>query len=469
MRIPHATSCAREVWSDADRVWAGRTAAELVGEHASVGAFVGRRAALALERMAERQPWIARVRHSKVPRAWIGWVVAAVAFVTGAVGVDIGPAHRINLLAPPVLALLVWNIVVYGLLVAALLRRVGHREPHAPDSVRSFAARWLGAASGTPRDVAASGPVASALARFAVDWTALAAPTWQQRAARVLHVAAAALAAGAIAGLYIRGIALEYRAAWESTFLGPEDVARLLHLVLAPGAALTGIAIPDAAHLRELGGSSPGENAAPWIHLYAATITVVVILPRLALAAIAWFRERRLARRFPLRIDGAYFQRLLHAWREGTVRAVAVAYSFDVPKRNAASLPILLTRVFQAPVDIEWLAPVRYGDDALPPLPPSPLGVVIVVFNLAATPERENHQAFAAAFAGRVGDRAPLVVIVDTTEFADRFRDVPGRIAEREGTWRQVLGAQALFVRLAEPDLRAAAAAFGTRLEQSSP
>jgi len=39
----------RTLWSDADRAWASRAAAEVVGEGASVDAFVARRAKLALE------------------------------------------------------------------------------------------------------------------------------------------------------------------------------------------------------------------------------------------------------------------------------------------------------------------------------------------------------------------------------------------------------------------------------------
>ncbi len=465
---------ARETWTDADRVSAGRSAAGIVGEHASADAFVGRRAALVLERIAKRQPWVDRLRGANASRWWLGSVAVAVAFAVGIVGVDLGPRHRINLLAPPVLALLVWNLAVYVLLAAAVGRRLAHRQQGRHRTLRQVVAQWLGATSRSWRGAVASGPMAAAAARFAADWTLLAAPLWQQRATRVLHAAAAALAAGAIAGLYVRGIALEYRAAWESTFLDAQDVARVLRVALAPGSVLTGIAIPGAAHLRELAGGSPGENAAPWIHLYAATIAAVVIAPRLALAAIAWLRERRLARDFPISLDGVYFQRLLHVWREGAVRAVAIPYSFDAARRNAAFVAALLTRVFQAPVDVEWTASVQYGEDTLPslPPPPPPLAAVIAVFNLAATPERENHHAFVAALAARAGDRAPLIVIVDTSEFLERFRDNPRRLAEREDTWRQVLGAygeHALFVRLAEPDLQAAAAALAARLAQSVP
>jgi hypothetical protein len=272
--------------------------------------------------------------------------------------------------------------------------------------------------------------------------------------------------------LYVRGIALEYRAAWQSTFLDADDVARLLHAVLAPGSWLTGIAIPDAEHLRGIAAGSAGENAAPWIHLHAATLVLIVIAPRAALAAIAWWRERRLARRFPLALETAYFQRLLHAWREGAARVIAIPYSFDVPKANAEGLARLLMRVFQSPVDLVWSPPVPYGADETPRLPPATLAGVVGVFSLSATPEPEIHGAFVAALAADLADRAPLAALVDTSDFVARFRDQPRRIEERQAAWREMLAAQGsepLFVRLAEPELAAAAEALGSRLDPVTP
>ena len=46
------------------------------------------------------------------------------------------------------------------------------------------------------------------------------------RAETALHAGAAALALGLVAGLYVRGLVLDYRAGWESTFLDAGDGAR---------------------------------------------------------------------------------------------------------------------------------------------------------------------------------------------------------------------------------------------------
>lgn len=460
---------AREVWTDADRAWAGRAAAEIVGEHARDDAFLARRARLVLERLAGRYPKVRLLSRSKSPRGWIAPVAAFAALVVGAVGVDIGPSHRINLLAPPVLALLAWNLAVYvGLAVAAL----GHsRKGRAPGPLRGTVVAWIRDASRPVRKSLAPAALPSALRRFAVDWTALAMPLWHRRAARLLHVCAAALAVGAIAGLYVRGIALEFRAGWQSTFLDATDVARLLHVVLAPGAWLTGIAIPDAAHLAAIGGAGAGENAASWIHLYAATILIVVIVPRLALAAFAYVVERRLARRFPIALDGAYYQRLLRAWRQGAARVAVLPYSFDVPPARREGLAKLMARVFDAGAELLWCPATPYGDDTPPELPAVPLAGVVALFNLAATPERDNHGAFVDALRAAAGARAPLIAIVDTSEFVDRFAAQPRRVAEREAAWRQMLEAlrcEPSFVRLVDPDLREDGIMLSDRLERAA-
>jgi hypothetical protein len=457
-----SADASREVWTDDDRAWALRTAGEIVGEDAPPAAFLARRAALVLERLRGRFPRFAALAPPS-PRGWVAIVVVPGAVVVGALGADVGASRTINLLAPPVLALIAWNLAVYAvLLVHALRQHGGVREP---GPWRRAVARWLRGASRVVRTRLAPSPLVLAAQRFAREWTLLAMPLWQQRAARLLHVGAACLALGMIAGLYLRGVAFEFRASWQSTFLGAADVSRILRVVLAPGEWLTGIRVPDAAHLESI--ARGGENAAPWIHLYAATIFVVVIAPRLVLAAIAWMRERRLATRFPVPLDTPYVDRLLRAWREGTAPIVVVPYSFDVPAASRDGLVRLLARVHAAGVDVAWTAPVAYGDDALPDTKRGSAGIV-ALFNLSATPEPETQGAFVAALAAAAPPGVPVVTIVDASQFAVRFPD-ERRIAERERAWRNVLevaNVDPVFVRLAEPDAAQADAELARQLDR---
>ncbi|HSQ79542.1 MAG TPA: DUF2868 domain-containing protein [Casimicrobiaceae bacterium] len=457
----------RAVWSDAERIAVGQEAAHAVGEHAAAEAFLGRRAAFALSRLVAREPRLRSLLGHRVAGPKAAMAATAGAFIVGVAAAHIGPAQRINLLAPPVLALLAWNVAVYALLAIAIATSGGGASGAMPAGLRSLLAQLLGTIPRGWREAGDARPLANAAAMFTADWTRMAAPLWRRRAAGILHVAAAALASGEIAGLYLRGIALEYRAVWQSTFLDASDVARLLHFVLAPGALVTGIAVPGAEALKSLGAASQGENAARWIHLYAGTILVVVVIPRLVLAAVAWMGARRVSRCFPLRVDTPYFQRIVRAWQAGTVQVLAIPYSFDVPAQAAEGLRATLSRAFEAPVALEWVSTVRYGDDA-PPMPSTLPAAIIVLFNLAATPEAENHGAIVGELGARAGG-APLIAIVDTTDFTARFHDVPQRIAQRERAWREVLearGATPLFVPLERPDVATTAASLSELFER---
>ena len=114
-----------ETWSDDDWSWASRAAAESVGTRADPGAFVARRAALGVERLGRRHPRVEQARHALEFRPAIPWLVAAVAFAAGVAMDAIGPAHRVNILSFPLLALLVWNLFVYLVLAVGAVRAVG--------------------------------------------------------------------------------------------------------------------------------------------------------------------------------------------------------------------------------------------------------------------------------------------------------------------------------------------------------
>jgi hypothetical protein len=457
----------RTVLTDADREWATRAAAEVEGEGAPPDRFLSRRAALALERVRARHPAVDRVLGAVTWRRWIGWALVAVAFALGLASNQVGPAQRVNVLAFPLLALLAWNLAMYALLTLRVAFGWLLRRRAGP--MRGLIARLAQGLPGTgSRDRASLAPAVSA---FAGDWSRLSASLASTRAARVLHWAAAAFALGAVAGMYFRGLAFEYRAGWESTFLDAAQVHGVLALALAPGSLLTGLAIPDAAHLEGIRfPASPGEIAAPWIHLYAATTAAVVILPRLLLALLSGLMERRWAMRFPLPLDDAYYARLLRGYRRGAARVRIVPYSFQVPATAVQGLTAVLARVLGPNAAVTFADPVAYGEeDTLADI--GAADVVIALFTLAATPERENQSAFLAALASRIGSGTTLVVLIDESAFRSRFARQPERVAEREQAWRSALEAQRtepVFVDLAEPDLRTAEAALLAILDRGA-
>ena len=104
VRALEARDHAKAVWTDADRAWASRAAAEAVGEQADPDAFLARRAVFALERISERYPALPRAVAAMHWRPWVALVITVAAFALGVAVDRIGGAQRINLLAPPIFA-----------------------------------------------------------------------------------------------------------------------------------------------------------------------------------------------------------------------------------------------------------------------------------------------------------------------------------------------------------------------------
>ena len=290
-------------WSSEDRLWATRQAAAVAGDQASPERFVVARAMVAMQRLLPRD---ASARRWLERRAWHPawvWLGAVLGFITGVAADRLGPPEHVNLLAPAVWAVVLWNLCVY---VAALMPWRG--------GVGSQLGPWF-ARRGQGIDLGAS-----------LLWARHAAPLSMKRAALVLHVAAAALASGLAAGLYLRGLVLDYRAGWQSTFLDVPAVQALLNTLLAPASLLTGIGVPDVAPLRVGPGAPAQATAAPWIHLYAGTLMLWVVVPRLLLAWWSAWRADALSRRFPLPLDTPYFEALHPLMRPGLSRVVRLMW-----------------------------------------------------------------------------------------------------------------------------------------------
>ena len=299
------TATASPTWTHEDRSWATRQAVATLGEGAAPERFVVARAVLALQRMLPRD---AAARRWLDRRGWHpAWVLLAAVLgaIAGLVADQLGAPQRVNLLAPAVWAVVGWNLLVY---VTLLL-------PLPALGLRSALARL-----GLRGDESAG-----------ALWASHAAPLMRDRAALVLHTAAAALALGLVAGLYLRGLVLDYRAGWQSTFADGAAVQQALDLLLGPARWLTGIAVPDVAPLRLTPGGDAAATAAPWIHLYAATLGLFVLLPRCVLATLAGWRAQRRSRHFPVPLDTPYFAALHPLMRPGLARVVRLLWVSQRP------------------------------------------------------------------------------------------------------------------------------------------
>lgn len=433
------------LWTAEDRLWATRAAQQSAGAAADRPAWVAERARLALQRLAPRDAGVQRLLAHRLWHPAAPLLALAAGGVLGLLSDTLVAGPYFNLLSPLFWGLLAWNLGLYAWLAVGALRR-SSAGPLRQAAVRLLQ-RWArrGAKAGPWRD-------------FAARWVPAAAPLTAARAAVLLHALAAGMALGLIAGLVLRGLVFDYRAAWATTLLQPETVRAALALLLAPAHAVTGIAAPDAAAfdaLRLMPGQLPQASAAPWIVLMAAQLALVVVLPRALLTAAAAWRARALAAEFPLALAGPYFERL----RPGAPpRRLWVLPHAQAPQPQAVlGLRHILARVWGEALPLQIAPALPYGEEDDPP--PAPAGArVLVLVDLAATPEPDVHGRLLGALAAlAAGAEAPLL-LADESGFLARFG--PGsRHDERRAGWRALAhahGAGFVAADLQASDLRAA-------------
>ncbi|HEV2609402.1 MAG TPA: DUF2868 domain-containing protein, partial [Noviherbaspirillum sp.] len=289
-------------------------------------------------------------------------------------------------------------------------------------------------------------PLATALIKFGEDWTRMSAPLTRVRLNRIVHNSALCFALGAILSLYARGVFTEYRVGWESTFLNAEQVYAVLTFLFTPVIALfqlQGFSLADvkASHLTH---TVSGAEGARWVHLYAGTLLLVVVLPRLALALFAWWRESRLSNHFPIDLAQPYFRKLAGIVESSAPAVMRVfPYSFTIDEARDKNLALVAQMLIGEQARLMLRPATGYGDEpgellGQTPAAKSDIALTAALFNLSATPEKENH----GDFLDHLSRAAPgkLLALVDESAYLERVGDGPGsasRIQERISLWRQ--------------------------------
>lgn len=410
-----------------------------------IARFLHRRSELALERLLSRFPNLRRACGLSRWPAWLNWAVPLVALVAGFLSHRLD-GDRLNILAFPLLGMLLWNLAVYAwLLIGALRRGAGRRSDVVGHPLLRLLERL-----GQPAvaRLAAQPTLERGVTRFTRDWSRAAGALTRYRASRTLHLGAALFAAGVIAGLLIRArYTAEYQAGWAGTWAGAEgEIAAFLQLVLGPASWLTGIALPDAEQLRALRGG--GENAGDWLLLWAVTAVLFVIGPRLLLAAWNASRAAVLKRRVPVPGADDFYVRLLlrnALGRPGLARVVP--YGFQPSAVARERLERLLGTALGDKIRVTIDESVPYGaEDRWLAAQGAELGradQLVLLYGMASTPEAENHGAFARGVReALVGGGTALTLLIDDSSFRERLRGQPSadrRLDDRLAAWREVL------------------------------
>ena len=479
VRAIETADTGHQVLSEDDRKYASRSARELAAWQASDSKsavtqdlFLQQRSEQILKRLAERTPAFAafQKRALGLPGFWAA--LPLLALFAGALLDRIADPHRVDLLSAPLLFIVGWNLLMYVvLLVWALVpkRKTGLAG-------QGLLRRLSVGKAVAPRKLPA--PLAAGLTSFLAEWAQLSEPLTRARLSRTVHLSAAAFALGAVISLYARGLLTQYGAGWESTFLDATQVHTLLSWLFTPALTvfpfLQGFSLADIEALR----IAPGATAAigtvanataagageRWVHLYGATILLLVILPRLALALFAALRAGRLARRFPLELEHPYFRKLADSIGAGTPAVLRVLpYSFTLDEARDRGLWTVAAMALGAQARVLLRPTVPYGEEPKEALREAALdeaGVTVTaaLFNLAATPEKENHGAF-LDYLSRNSKRG-VAVLLDESGMLERAAGQAGvdaRVNERIALWRQFCsfhGTAATVVNLLQPERR---------------
>ena len=307
--------------------------------------FLVLRAQHVLARVAVHHPQLAALQEPRPWQGWLEWLIPLVALVTGVATDAIGNPHRVDLVSLALLGIVVWNVAMYLALFASLFWRKKGARPWL-----AGVGRWSDGAPGwrrKPPDAATQATV-----RFHMDWFRATQPLHVARIKRVLHLSAAAWALGVIVSLLVRGLVVEYRVGWESTFLGPQQVYEILRVLRVPALLVFRFApfgVDDVAQMRFSAGGG-AEFGAYWVWMYVALLVSIVILPRLVLATWAAWCETRLSRVLPVDLDSPYFDRVVAMLNSTRVNLGLLAHRDEdrekflrvvAPERDA--LPLLVS------------------------------------------------------------------------------------------------------------------------------
>ena len=290
-----------------------------------------------IERYAARlfehlSPWYQSILQlAKIPAPWT-FPVCFVAFLLGLATNLLGPAQQIHVIRNPIFVLIAWNLLVFLALFVLFLRRkiktqqVTNVVP-AANTVESLRSSLRNHQSKAPWVVKYLLPgvwhffhrmifavheqknLAQIMRRFSHHWLSVAGALVVSRWRRLLHLGSVFIATGAVAGMYFRGLFQGYRVMWDSTFIvDQESVATFIRVLFGPSlwiSNLVGLGLANEISVSRL--LTPGgDEADGWIHLFAISVFVAVVLPRLALAAWQSSRLARLSDNIALPLDHYY-------------------------------------------------------------------------------------------------------------------------------------------------------------------
>ena len=317
-------------------------------------------------------PWYQSILQlAKIPGPWT-LPVCFTAFLLGLATNLLGPARQIHVIRNPIFILIAWNLLVF-LAIFILFLRHKIKKPQlskvVPAQKRAGADKLESLSSNLPNNPSQAPWVvkyllpglwhffhrmifavhehknlAHILRRFSQHWLSVAGALVVSRWRRLLHLGSVFVATGAVAGMYFRGLFQGYRVVWDSTFIVKQEaVATFIRALFGPSLWLSNLFGLDLANQISIGRllTPAGDEADGWIHLFAISVLVAVVLPRLALSAWESTRIDRLSKNIGLPLDRYYGEVIEGPIRlliEKEVAAQAQRFSAEVADFVASKL-----------------------------------------------------------------------------------------------------------------------------------
>lgn len=412
------------------------------------------------DRLAGEHRELSEFNSVPVIPSWIPWALPIIALILG-LGTNVfSRSGQINLISFPVFGLLAWNFIIYALLIVGVAKPVsGLWKP-----LQSWLIRGTGSMTGTIEN-ATSGviPWFQIREEFIKQWIPQSRKLLSEHIKANLHLAAVMAALGVVLGMYLRGLAFEYRAGWSSTFLNGESLETFLRVTLGTAAWVSGIELPNAERLAQLSWAqgSEGENAAIWIHLYAVTCVLFIGLPRLLLALGSAGKARRLQVEFPLDINALGLTPAPDVALEDRSNPKAkqicvIPFNLELKPKDRELIRLFAFGEAGGPVNIDYREKIDYSEIesyfAAFTSAATEAHRTVLLFNLSGTPEHEV-QGDAIKLLQEKVPRERLLVYLDGDAFTQRFDDdpdFPSRLTKRKESWSNFLktyGLKPVFMR----------------------
>lgn len=127
-------------------------------------------------------------------------------------------------------------------------------------------------------------------------WIDITLPIASNKVRFGFHIGAIMVVLGTVLGMYVRGLFIEYNVMWESTFITSNSVENLLKIIFSPAAYCLNYNLPTSSELILLNRNIGLGNANIWIHLWALTAVIYVVLPR-SILAVCFLNRIRIERK----------------------------------------------------------------------------------------------------------------------------------------------------------------------------